>query len=184
MITKTGIYGIRAMLALAQVPPGESVGAARIAEVVDVPQSYLSKLLQILVRDGLVRSQRGVGGGFQLARKAETISLFDIVESLERIERWNGCFLGNAVCSDQSPCAMHCRWIVVRQDYLQLLRQTNLANVAGHELLGMGLDNFLSDLNSRTDKDPDGCCGDPACEKEAFPVERTNNHRLAAGAIE
>ena len=135
MITKTGIYGIRAMLALAPLPAGESAGAARIAEVVDVPQSYLSKLLQILVRDGLVRSQRGVGGGFQLARKAEAISLFDIVESLERIERWNGCFLGNEVCSDHSPCALHCRWKVVRQDYLQLLRQTNLADLASHEPL-------------------------------------------------
>lgn len=135
MITKTGIYGIRAMLALAKLPSGESAGASRIADVVDVPQSYLSKLLQILVRDGLVSSQRGVGGGFQLARDAKAISLFDIVESLERIERWNGCFLGNAVCSDQSPCAMHPRWRDVQKSYLEMLRETSLADLTLREPL-------------------------------------------------
>jgi Rrf2 family protein len=129
MITKTGIYGIRALLALANLPDGESAGAARVAEVVEVPQSYLSKLLQILVRDGLVNSQRGVGGGFQLARPAHAISLFDIVESLERIERWNGCFLGNAVCSDHSPCALHSRWKTVQQQYLEMLKETSLADL-------------------------------------------------------
>lgn len=135
MITKSGIYGIRAMLALAKLPPGESAGASRIADCVDVPQSYLSKLMQILVRDGLVQSQRGVGGGFQLTRDAETISLFDIVESLERIERWEGCILGNAVCSDQSPCALHPHWTKVQRSYLRMLHETRLADLAAWEPL-------------------------------------------------
>jgi Rrf2 family protein len=123
------------MLALAKLPPGESAGASRIAEVVEVPPSYLSKLLQNLVHDGLVSSQRGVGGGFQLARDANNISLFDIVASLERIERWNGCFLGNAVCSDQEPCSLHFRWKAVQQQYLKMLRETSLADLAAREPL-------------------------------------------------
>lgn len=135
MITKTGTYGLRAMLAMAKLPPGESAGAARIAEVVEVPPSYLSKLLQTLVHDGLVSSQRGVGGGFQLARDPKAISLLEIVASLERIERWDGCFLGNAVCSDQTPCALHFRWKAVQQQYLKMLRETSLAELAAREPL-------------------------------------------------
>jgi Rrf2 family protein len=123
------------MLELAKLPPGESAAAARIAEVVEVPQSYLSKLLQSLVHDGLVSSQRGVGGGFQLARQAQAISLFDILASLERIERWNGCFLGNAVCSDQTPCALHFRFKAVQQQYLKMLRKTSLAELAARDPL-------------------------------------------------
>ncbi len=92
-------------------------------------------MLQILVRDGFVCSQRGVGGGFQLARHADAISLFDIIESLERIERWSGCFLGNAVCSEQSPCAMHSRWKTVQETYLQMLRETSLADLTRYEPL-------------------------------------------------
>lgn len=145
MITKSGIYGVRAMLALAKLPPGESAGASRIADCVEVPQSYLSKLLQILVREGLVQSQRGVGGGFQLARRAGAISLFDIVESLERIDRWEGCFLGNAVCSDQSPCALHHHWTKVQKSYLKMLRETSLADVAEREpLTAIELERILS----------------------------------------
>jgi Rrf2 family protein len=131
MISKTGVYGIRAMLALAQVPQGEYVGAQRIADQVDVPQSYLSKLLQILARAGLVESQRGVAGGFRLARDPATISLYDIVEPLEPIERWSGCFLGNSQCSDEAACAMHDRWKVVQQAYLGMLHRSTLGELTG-----------------------------------------------------
>ena len=129
MISKTGRYGIRAMLALAQLPAGGQAGVSRIAELVDVPSSYLGKLLQQLVRAGLVNSQRGPGGGFTLARSADTISLYDVLEALEPIERWLGCFLGNNVCSEDSPCALHAQWKQVQQSYLRMLRQSTLAEL-------------------------------------------------------
>jgi Rrf2 family protein len=133
MISKTGVYGIRAMLALARLPEGEYAGAPRIAELVEVPASYLSKLLQILARAGLVRSQRGVSGGFRLARAPAAISLYDIVEPLEPIERWSGCFLGNAECSEESACAIHDRWKRVQQAYLGMLRRSTLAELTNRE---------------------------------------------------
>jgi Rrf2 family protein len=135
MISKTGIYGIRAMLALAQLPEDEYAGAPRIAELVQVPPSYLSKLLQILARAGLVRSQRGVSGGFRLARGPAEISLYDIVKPLEPIERWSGCFLGNSECSEESACAIHDRWKRVQQTYLGMLRRSTLAELARREPL-------------------------------------------------
>jgi Rrf2 family protein len=138
MITKTGVYGIRAMLALAQLPEGEYAGAPTIAESVQVPPSYLSKLLQILARAGLVRSQRGVAGGFRLARDPASISLYDIIEPLESIERWSGCFLGNSQCSEESACVMHERWKAVQQAYLGMLRRSTLAELTGRSSLSIG----------------------------------------------
>lgn len=129
MISKTGIYGIRAMLALARLPRDEYVGAQRIAAQVDVPQSYLSKLLQTLARSGLVESQRGVTGGFRLARDPASISLYDIIEPLEPVERWSGCFLGYAECSDEAACPMHDRWKKVQQAYLGMLRRSTLGEL-------------------------------------------------------
>lgn len=144
MIGKTGTYGIRAMLALAKLPEGECAGAQRIAELVDVPPSYLSKLLQKLARAGLVRSQRGVAGGFLLARDPTSISLYDIIEPLEATERWSGCFLGNSECSDESACAVHDRWKRVQQDFLGMLRRSKLAELAqGNPLTSSQLQTVL-----------------------------------------
>jgi Rrf2 family protein len=143
MISKTGIYGIRAMLALARLPEGEFAGAPRIAELVDVPPSYLSKLLQILARAGLVRSHRGVAGGFRLARDPAAISLYDIVAPLEPIERWSGCFLGNSECSEEHACAIHDRWKRVQQGYLGMLRRSKLSELAGQPLTSEQLEAVL-----------------------------------------
>jgi Rrf2 family protein len=118
------------MLALARLPAGTCAGTRRIAEQAGVPASYLSKLLQALGRVGLVRSQRGVAGGFRLARDADSISLYEIVEALQRMGRWQGCFLGNAECSDQSACAIHDRWKRVQQSGLGMLRGSTLGELA------------------------------------------------------
>ena len=143
MISKTGIYGIRAMLALARLPEGEYAGAPRIAELGEVPSSYLSKLLQILARAGLVRSQRGVAGGFTLARDPAAISLYDIVDALEPIERWSGCFLGNSQCTEEAACSIHDRWKAVQQSYLGMLRRSTLAELAGAPLASKQLETVL-----------------------------------------
>jgi hypothetical protein len=50
--------------------------------------------------------------------------------------------------------------------------------------MGVDLEEFLNALNGKTESDPDSCCGNPACEKQANPVERTNNPRLASGALQ
>lgn len=118
------------MLVLARLPSGACAGTRRIAEQAGVPASYLSKLLQTLARVGLVRSQRGVTGGFGLARDAASISLYEIVEALQPMERWYGCFLGNAECSDQSACAIHDRWKRVQQSGLGMLRGSTLGELA------------------------------------------------------
>ena len=129
MITKTGLHAVRAMVALARLPAGTYGGAARIARDIGAPQNYLGKLLQALAREGLVQSQKGLGGGFCLARGPEKISLLDVVEPFEHISRWSGCILGWQECSDSAPCAIHERWKTVRGAYLKMLAQTTLAEL-------------------------------------------------------
>ena len=73
MISKTAKHGLKALVDLAK-HPGEFQGAASIAQRIGAPQNYLGKLLQLLALSDLVYSQKGKGGGFQLARKAEDIS--------------------------------------------------------------------------------------------------------------
>jgi Rrf2 family protein len=129
MITRTGLHALRAMAALARLPEGEFAGAAAVAREIGAPPNYLSKLLQGLAREGLVRSQKGLGGGFRLARDPCHITLLDVVEPIEQVSRWSGCVLGHRDCSDDAPCAIHDRWKQVRTAYLRMLRQTSVADL-------------------------------------------------------
>jgi Rrf2 family protein len=117
------------MAALARLPEGAYAGAAHIAREIGAPQNYLGKLLQTLAQEGLVRSQKGLGGGFRLARPAAAISLRDVVEPIEHLSRWSGCILGRPECSEASPCAIHHRWKKVRNAYLQMLERTTIADL-------------------------------------------------------
>ena len=129
MLSKTGLHAVRAMVALAKLPPGSYAGAARIAQEIGAPQNYLGKLLKSLAEEGLVESQKGLGGGFRLLRDPAEISLFDVVEPIEHISRWSGCILGLSACSDSAPCAIHERWKAVRSAYLHMLQRTTLADL-------------------------------------------------------
>jgi Rrf2 family protein len=136
LITKTGLHAVRALAALARLPVGAYAGAATIARDIDAPQNYLGKLLQTMARHKLVESQKGLGGGFRLARDPRRISLLEVVEPFEHVSRWSGCILGRSECSDETPCAIHDRWKSVRTAYLRMLGQTTIADlVAKGELV-------------------------------------------------
>lgn len=90
MFSQTVEYAMRAMLALAS-GDGSPMTTRQIAEVMRVPQSYLSKVLQALVRGGLVFSTRGLKGGFVLVRTPAEISLLEIQNSVQPMQRIRSC---------------------------------------------------------------------------------------------
>ena len=129
MLSKSGVHAVRALVVLAELPSGDYRGAVSIAGQTGAPRNYLGKLLQLLSRHELVESQKGLGGGFRLARAPEQISLFDVIDSIEDTSRWNDCILGNPSCSDGNPCSVHDRWGPVRESYLDLMKQTTIADL-------------------------------------------------------
>jgi Rrf2 family transcriptional regulator, nitric oxide-sensitive transcriptional repressor len=89
MFSQTVEYALRAMVYLAdQTGPRTT---PQIAEVTQVPAPYLAKVMQSLNRAGLVKSQRGVHGGFRLARPSEELTIWDIVQGVEPIRRIRSC---------------------------------------------------------------------------------------------
>jgi len=129
MMSKTAVHALNAMVALAELPSNEFEGAASLAERIGAPQNYLGKLLQALARAGVVQSQKGMGGGFRLARSPEEITLFDIVEPIDQVSRWSGCLMGQAKCSAIEPCALHEGWENVRNAYLSMLETSTVADI-------------------------------------------------------
>jgi Rrf2 family protein len=76
-------YALKALLELSGLPPGATLSSAAIAARRNIPVKFLETILVELKRDGLVRGQRGRGGGYQLARSAEAMSFGTVVRSME-----------------------------------------------------------------------------------------------------
>ena len=94
-----------------------------------MPANYLSKILLLLKREGVVQATRGPSGGYKLSRPSGDIKLIEIVEPIDRVSRLDECLMGLNKCSEEDPCGMHDWWKRVRDDYLEMLRHTSLADV-------------------------------------------------------
>lgn len=108
MFSQTTEYAVRAVVMLAHLKAETLVGNKELAERAKVPVSYLPKLMQNLVKAGIVESRRGVGGGFSLIKSPEEITILDIVNAVEPIGRIKGCPLGLESHS-KVLCPMHAR---------------------------------------------------------------------------
>jgi Rrf2 family protein len=102
VFSQTVEYALRAVVQLAFVAPAPSTTAA-LAKLTQVPPAYLSKVLQSLVKAGIVVSQRGIGGGVSLARDPTRLTILDIVSAVDPIRRIRSCPLqfashGTALC--------------------------------------------------------------------------------------
>jgi len=104
MLPKTAEYALRAAVWLARTPD-ESASADHLAEAIQVPRRYLHKVLQDLVKAGLVHSRSGPRGGYTLAGDPKAITILDVVNAVGPIERIESCPLGLA--SHTSLCPLH-----------------------------------------------------------------------------
>jgi Rrf2 family transcriptional regulator, nitric oxide-sensitive transcriptional repressor len=86
-------YALRAVVHLAHVGP-EARTVEQIATATKVPQAYLAKVLQQLAHAGVVRTQRGVGGGISLAHRPEELTILAVVSAVDPIKRIKVCPLG------------------------------------------------------------------------------------------
>lgn len=131
MLSQTSEYALRAILHLHNVGGDGPVRVDDIAEALDVPRNYLSKILHVLARKGLLNSQRGPHGGFELATSAEELPLAEVVASFEPdlLSAEERCLLGRGRCSDTDPCAAHDRWKDVAQRIRTFFRNTSVADL-------------------------------------------------------
>lgn len=123
----TAEYAMRAAVCLAG-RDGEPLSADAIAEATHVPRTYLSKVLHGLVRAQVLRSRRGLGGGFVLARGAEAVTALDVVNAVDPIRRIRECPLGFAAHGRQL-CALHRRMDAALADLEATLAGTTLADI-------------------------------------------------------
>jgi Rrf2 family protein len=129
VVSQTLEYALRAVVAIAQ-HGGEACTAQKIAAITKVPAPYLSKLLQGLVRAGVLRSQRGLHGGFVLTKAPSTLSIWDVVDAVEPIKRIQACPLGIGA-HGAALCPLHRRLDSALALVEQSFRETTIAELLG-----------------------------------------------------
>lgn len=90
MFSQTVEYALRAVVHLAAKAPAAQT-TEQIAKATRVPQAYLSKVLQGLVQGGVVKSQRGIGGGMSLAKTPTQLTILEVVNAVDPIKRITTC---------------------------------------------------------------------------------------------
>jgi Rrf2 family protein len=95
------------MTFMAAQPTGKLSGAREIAAREHIPAAFLWKILHALARKKLIRSFKGVRGGYELARPARRISLTHVILAMESPKALQRCLLGFPECGARKPCPLY-----------------------------------------------------------------------------
>ena len=127
MFSKTCEYAIRAMIFIAQkTKDGSKIGIIEIVEGIDAPKHFVAKILQELVRQGLLQSAKGPNGGFYIDEQCRRRSLADIVKAIDGDKLFSGCGLGLKQCSQTHPCPIHDEFQKVRSKLMLMLEKAKV----------------------------------------------------------
>jgi Rrf2 family protein len=158
MFTQTVEYALRAVVHLAQQAPKAST-TEEVADATHVPRAYLAKILSGLRRAGLVKSQRGLGGGITLARQPEDLTILDVVNAVEPIKRIRTCPLGLSE-HGSNLCPLHSRMDAALAMVETAFKNSTLSEVLTEETSSIPLCPFP----------PTELCGD---QNRAWALNRT-----------
>ncbi len=152
MFSQTVEYALRAVVYLAQ-NPDRSCTTEEVAKATKVPPAYLAKILQGMVRSGVIRSQRGVGGGVKLARMPEEVTILEVVNAVEPIQRIKVCPLGLST-HGANLCPLHKRLDNALAAVESAFAGTTLAEVVNEPTTSVPLCEFppMQELQTRRKK--------------------------------
>ena len=131
MFSQTTEYALRAVVWLA-AQRSKPQTTLQIAATTRVPAGYLSKVLQALGRANLVTSQRGLYGGFALTRSPERISVLEVINAVDPINRISSCPLG-LKSHGHELCALHKRLDSAIAQIEKALSESTIADLLSEE---------------------------------------------------
>jgi Rrf2 family protein len=137
MFNKETEYAIRGLVYIQlQNSEGKRPGIAEIAEKIDAPHFYTAKILQRLVRQGFIESQKGKGGGFYFDSKKSDLSLKQLIIATQGENLFSGCGFGLKQCDDHNPCPLHDKYALIRDALNKLVTEENVQSLARDTLRG------------------------------------------------
>ena len=114
LFSKTCEYAIRATLFMAMHHSGEFISIRKIADEVNIPYHFLTKILQHLTRADILESSRGPQGGVKIKGQVDEIKLINIIYAVDGADIFEQCVIGLPGCGVAKPCPFHDQWIHIR----------------------------------------------------------------------
>lgn len=107
LINRETDYAMRALTFMAEHNQKEArVSVTEMVEALKIPRPFLRKILQILHKKGLLKSYKGIGGGFQLAHLPSKIFLVDLIQIFQGPVSLNECIIKKNICPDTLTCVL------------------------------------------------------------------------------
>lgn len=122
-------YALRAIIYLSLQKNGCPIPVKEIASRRRIPRKFLEKIIQDLIRSGLVKSHRGAHGGYTMARAADHVSFRDVIEAVEGPISINACLTEHQDCSVLASCNMQQIWQEGQRRMLEYFSDTTLADL-------------------------------------------------------
>ncbi len=127
-LSKTSKYAIRVINYMA-TKKQELYSASFLVEELKISDKYLKRILTTLSNNSIIKSVQGRYGGFKLNKNINEINLYEIIKSVENIDKYLGCILGLDECSDKNQCSLHENWKPIQKDFILFLKNTTISEV-------------------------------------------------------
>jgi Rrf2 family iron-sulfur cluster assembly transcriptional regulator len=115
---------------LARQPSERLVLVSEISKNQNIPETFLAKIFQRLSKAGLLRSSRGLKGGFSLGKPANKITMREVIEALEGPIALNRCLRKEGGCEEEEVCPIHQVWEKAQEKLLEVLDTTTMEDLA------------------------------------------------------
>jgi Rrf2 family iron-sulfur cluster assembly transcriptional regulator len=130
VISQAARYAIRSLAYLESLGSDKYVAVRTISEELAISPTFLAKILKRLVKSELIDTYRGPNGGIRLTRAASTITIRQVIESVDGESLFRDCVLGLPGCGNEAPCPMHNSWASLREQLQNTFDSETIARLA------------------------------------------------------
>lgn len=128
LIARNTDYTIRALCLIAKRRK-KIVSVVELVDELEIPKPFLRKILQVLNKKGVLRSYKGRGGGFQLAKAPNQILLTDLIEIFQGPLKLNECFFKKMSCPNKRTCNLKARIDKIEKNVIDELKSISMKDL-------------------------------------------------------
>lgn len=143
LLSKSCVYALRASVYLASKEGSGYVTIKELSDELGISFHFLTKVLQQLTKNQILKSYQGPNGGVKLAKPASEVLFNEIVVSIDGSHLLKECALGLPGCGELKPCPLHDQWSGFRTRLQELMRDVSIAEMAAR-----GSTNRVADIDS------------------------------------
>ena len=130
MLSLTCKTAIKAVIYLAsKFETGEKAGIREIAEFINASEHTVGKMLQSLVKEGVINSSKGPTGGFYITLKQKNQPIINVIDAIDGKEVFEQCGLGLSQCSSMHPCPIHNDFKIIRDQFKGMCQQRKMSDL-------------------------------------------------------